>query len=619
MATETLRLNLTAQDRMSKVVKGTSSSFDTMARKVAAVAVAYVGFRAATRTASAALKKLNEFSKQSIQLAGVQEVAEVKLAAAMRAAGIYTREAYQANLDMASGFQAITTYGDEAIIALQAVLTNMGGLSGPIMDDAIRATLNLAQTWDMNLSAAGMQIAKAAGGYTSGLTRYGVMLDKTIPASEKFAAALEIINAKMGGAAQAQANTYTGILKSLSDVWGDLGEELGFFLTKSLGVRAFYLTLTETIIGVTGSVKDLREEHQDFVTDIITQGLGSLVRLAGAMDEVSFQAWVMGQGLNELWDKSVSKYAIDQYARFAEWFGEVTGYEEWRQKTAGVDANKDAMESLLRIMYEARGPSRFATAEKELADFVTKYLATLEELRAKEAEEGAAPIMSLETLEPLGFKAGQDAAEAYSTGFIDAKPIPATEMVQYFDMEFVQVMERSVRSLSDTLVDAMFDMRIQFKDVWKQMAKDAMKHFFAKVVLKGVGTLLGLPFLMSEGGIASGAMGDWNMGSIPTAQRGFYVPGPSWDHSDNKLVGMHTGEAAIPREQTQRYFPVVDAMIQEARTGRPAFGGGGGGGAVHNHYYNIQTLDAESYRNAIRHGALQQETQLAIEERYLET
>jgi hypothetical protein len=114
-------------------------------------------------------------------------------------------------------------------------------------------------------------------------------------------------------------------------------------------------------------------------------------------------------------------------------------------------------------------------------------------------------------------------------------------------------------------------------------------------------------------------MGDWNVEPTPVAQRGFYVPGPSWDHSDNKLVGMHSGEAAIPREQTQRYFPVVNAMIQEARTGRPAFGGGGDGGAVHNHYYNIQTLDAESYRNAIRHGALQQETQLAIEERYLET
>jgi hypothetical protein len=591
---------------MSKVVKGTSSSFDTMARKVAAVAVAYVGFRAATRTASAALKKLNELSKQSIQLAGVQEVAEVKLAAAMRAAGIYTREAYQANLDMASGFQAITTYGDEAIIALQAVLTNMGGLSGPIMDDAIWATLNLAQTWDMNLSAAGMQIAKAAGGYTSGLTRYGVMLDKTIPASEKFAAALGIINAKMGGAAQAQANTYTGILKSLSNVWGDLLENLGDFVIESKVIRAFWLTLTDSLVTAGDAIEKFRLGQKDIIEErmlsmIIDASVG-LEQLAIRMSEFEVKSKVaettkfitgVAGGLGVLKDGLMS------VADFP-----------WGPMETDIDAVTGAAR---------RAEGGFMGAAGAISDWRAELLRTYEELKAVE-EEGAAPLIpSPEVIGPLAFRAGRGAAEAYSTGFIDAKPVPATEMVQYFDMEFVQVMERSTRSLSDTLVDAMWDMRIQFKDIWKQMAKDAMKLFFARVVLKGVGTMLGLPFLMSKGGIAGGAMGDWNMESVPTAQHGLYVPGPSWDHRDNKLVGMHTGEAAIPREQTQRYFPVVNAMIQEARTGRPAFGGGEGGGAVHNHYYNIQTLDAESYRNAIRHGALQQETQLAINEQYLET
>ena len=82
-------------------------------------------------------------------------------------------------LNQASALQQITTFGDEAIIGVQALI-------GSFTDDeeaiksATKATLDLAAAKGMDLKAGGDLVSKTLGSSTNSLSRYGVEVEGAV-------------------------------------------------------------------------------------------------------------------------------------------------------------------------------------------------------------------------------------------------------------------------------------------------------------------------------------------------------------------------------------------------------------------------------------------------------
>ena len=85
----------------------------------------------------------------------------------------------QALLNQASALQSVTTFGDEAIINVQALI-------GSFTDDeeaikaATKATLDLAAAKGMDLNAAADLVSKTLGSSTNSLSRYGVEVEAAV-------------------------------------------------------------------------------------------------------------------------------------------------------------------------------------------------------------------------------------------------------------------------------------------------------------------------------------------------------------------------------------------------------------------------------------------------------
>ncbi|MBW2673872.1 MAG: hypothetical protein JRD89_10735, partial [Deltaproteobacteria bacterium] len=212
-----------AFDKMKAKARGTSTSMGSSLQKLKQH---WMAVTAATAAAVAVAKK-------SIQAFMQQEDAEMALAVAMRNAGTYTRESFQAMKDYASAQQLITKYGDEVTLAAMANLQTYG-MSTEALKAATKASMDLASAKKMDLTAASELVGKAFVGETSTLSRYGIILDKGIPQTEKFAAVLGLIEQRFGGTAQAEIETYSGQLKQMSNWWGDIAEKVGIGLLKAL-------------------------------------------------------------------------------------------------------------------------------------------------------------------------------------------------------------------------------------------------------------------------------------------------------------------------------------------------------------------------------------------------
>lgn len=161
------------------------------------------------------------------KMAGIQERAELTLAQAMKQAGTYTKEAFEHNKKYASSLQLMTEYGDEAILGVQKFLTNFG-VAGPLLDKLTLSVLDLASAKGMDLKAAADLVSKSVGSSTNALSRYGITVTGAVGSTERMQMAVDNISKLFGGAAKANADTYIGRVKSLSNIWGDFQEKIGF-------------------------------------------------------------------------------------------------------------------------------------------------------------------------------------------------------------------------------------------------------------------------------------------------------------------------------------------------------------------------------------------------------
>lgn len=176
--------------------------------------------------AVAAAKGVLDFFTSSIAAANKNARSVNMLSAAYQNVGYTAAGALDQAKKFASEMQRLTGIADEAFLDAQRLLANYG-VVGAKAQESIRAAYALSTAQGMSFETALMQIAKAAAGSTSALSRYGIVLADGVKEGEKFDAVLKQINDRFGASAQATLGDMTTQVNALKEEWGDFKEQIG--------------------------------------------------------------------------------------------------------------------------------------------------------------------------------------------------------------------------------------------------------------------------------------------------------------------------------------------------------------------------------------------------------
>lgn len=223
----------------------------------------------------------------------VQEQAIAQLEQTLKSTGRYTPELSKSLQDYASSLQNVTTFGDEAVIASEALLLTFTKIGGEQFERAQMAILDVATAMKIDLKSATIQVGKALNDPILGMTalsRSGIQFTesqkkvvKQMIAAGDAAGAQKVILAELetqfGGSARTARDTLGGALKSLSNAFGDLLEG-----------DASVSSATAEINSLTNTLSDpkVKKAFKD-----ITAGVLSVVgAVAGALPKLTaFTQW----------------------------------------------------------------------------------------------------------------------------------------------------------------------------------------------------------------------------------------------------------------------------------------------------------------------------------------
>ena len=257
-------------DRMEKSLKDAAAASSELSEKQSALGRVLTSGTAVIAGVTAAIAGVVAVSKDLISIYSIQEQAEVRLEATLRATGSAIGMSSKELRDLASSFQELTTYGDEAIIEVEKLFVASGSISRQALPRATEAVLDLAAAMGEDLGASAKRLAKALADPKSNLDS---LKDANIQLSdaqkEEIKALqeqgdllgaqsiiLEKVESSYGGIAKALADTDTGKLTQISNVWGDIKEGLGKGLLDSISpaLDVLYEKLTKISAWITKNV-----------------------------------------------------------------------------------------------------------------------------------------------------------------------------------------------------------------------------------------------------------------------------------------------------------------------------------------------------------------------------
>lgn len=218
---EVFGLGLKIQEQGAATVE---ASIKRLGAELAKTALAVAGLGA---TMSKFVDSTSEAQYASAQLNAMLNATQMQ--AGQTAAGLEAQ---------ASSIQKLTTYGDDAVVEMQALLLTFHNIRGAIFTDAVPAITDMAAALQMDLSSAAFAVGKALQDPAEGLaalSRLGIRFNEeqkklieNLVATGRAADAQRIIldelTSRYQGAAAAARNTLGGALKALDESFGNLFE-----------------------------------------------------------------------------------------------------------------------------------------------------------------------------------------------------------------------------------------------------------------------------------------------------------------------------------------------------------------------------------------------------------
>ena len=195
-----------------KGAKKASKNIGGLSKKIGALS------KVAMAAAAGGIVALGVALKKSADAAGIQEAAERKLATAL---GHTSKKL----LEQASAFQQQSKHGDEALIEMMALASNMGIAESQI-SETTKMAIGLSEALGVDMNMAMKAAAGAIMGDTMMLTRYIPELKGTTDATAKLAIVQKAAN-KGFEQSKALTDTMSGAMNQASMAIGDAAEELG--------------------------------------------------------------------------------------------------------------------------------------------------------------------------------------------------------------------------------------------------------------------------------------------------------------------------------------------------------------------------------------------------------
>lgn len=226
---------------------------------------------AAAKAVYGGLKQIVDIGADLVATYKVQEQAVSNLNAVLAATGGTVGLTSQELQQMASDLQSVTTFGDEAIIGMNAVLLGFRSITGDQFKRTTEAVLDMSQVMGGDLVSSANMLGKALDSPTQGmsaLSRVGFVwteqqreMVKAMEESGDLMGAQEVILGEVekafGGAARAAGETATGAFDKLANSVGDLKEAWGQMLAEQNqeGIKSFTNLINEMTAGMNRNQK----------------------------------------------------------------------------------------------------------------------------------------------------------------------------------------------------------------------------------------------------------------------------------------------------------------------------------------------------------------------------
>ncbi|GEM_PF-6899538 len=211
---------------------------------------------------SAAIAGLAMFTKQAVDAAMEEEDAINRLNASLELQGVYTERLSQKYQDLALSLQRNSRFADDAVMGVMQTLITMGNIGPSSMDRVTKAVLDFATATHKDLKSSAEVIAKASEGSVTAFTKLGLKFEDNMTSAQKFERVLGFIEDRMGGAAQADVNTYAGATSQLANEWNNLLEKLGSFITQNPSVVDGIKTTTKALQDLQNILEQIRKEKE---------------------------------------------------------------------------------------------------------------------------------------------------------------------------------------------------------------------------------------------------------------------------------------------------------------------------------------------------------------------
>ena len=209
-----------------------------------------------------------------------QVEAETRLRASMRNVATASKDGAEKLINLASALQKVTTFGDEQIIAGQAMLATfqlnedaIGALTERMLDMAVAQG-----TGGDGLTSVALQLGKAFTGQVGALSRSGVLIDqaalksaRAAGATQEFAFLVGELDKNFKGLSKELGTTTLGQIDQLNNQISDLNEQMGQLATPT-AVATAKLKLFGTI-GINKTLLTLQNffKNLDMGSDLLAQ------------------------------------------------------------------------------------------------------------------------------------------------------------------------------------------------------------------------------------------------------------------------------------------------------------------------------------------------------------
>lgn len=304
---DTFLYQILAENKASRAIRGVkdefaglrSATFETFGTFSFAIDIA--------KELGQALVSLGRLSLVPIQYAIEQEKVERQLAAVLKSTGEAAGVTAEHAKKLASSYQGLTTFGDEAIIGAENLLltfTNIGA-DGGIFDRTVGTILDMSAALGNDLKGSVLQLGKALNDPVQGVaalrevgvsfTAEQIDLIKSLADTNQLAEAqtliLDELQKEFGGSAAALRDQFGGAVDAVNNQWGDFLEELGFLVTKNPVVLEAIKGIEEVLSEMTASLaegEDGFSSLRNVINSFISEAIPALLRgMAVGVDALS--------------------------------------------------------------------------------------------------------------------------------------------------------------------------------------------------------------------------------------------------------------------------------------------------------------------------------------------